>query len=347
MLSLKIYTLNTPFIYPFTISKGTKTHQPSLVVSLSFGALTGFGEAPAIAYYNVTVANMVEQLQAQRKLIEGYSLVDPERFWHFLHHLFPNNNFLINALDMAAWDLWGKLKRKSIAQFIGAPVHQPIITDYTIGIASQEQMVNKLRAKPWPVYKIKCGSPDDLIKIKALRAITQSPFRLDANAAWTYEQVLDILPELEQLGIVVLEQPLAKDNWQGMEQLMTKTKIPLFADEACVVETDVAKCAGHFNGINIKLTKCGGITPALRMIDHARKLGLQIMLGCMNETSIGSAAMAQLATKVDLIDMDGPLLLAQDVATGLNYDENGVVSVNFGLPGLGIQVNTALLEAVN
>ena len=138
------------------------------------------------------------------------------------------------------------------------------------------------------------------------------------------------------LGVELVEQPLAKDNWEGMEQLKQQGVLPLFADEGCVMEQDVAKCANYFDGINIKLTKCSGLTPALRMIADARKRGMKIMLGCMNESTIGSAALAHLGPLVDWLDMDGPLLLSEDLATGLTYDF-GKVSLP-SAPGLGITV---------
>jgi L-Ala-D/L-Glu epimerase len=342
MLSLQYFSINNEFHYPFTISKGTKTHQPALVVKLGFGNMAGYGEAPAITYYNTTVEGMITLLESKRKFIESYSLIDPERFWHFLHHLFPENNFLVCALDMAAWDLWGKLKNKSIAHLIGVAMNQPITTDYTIGIDTTEAMQAKMKANPWPIYKIKCGTFEDVEKIKALRSITTSPFRLDANAGWSIADAQKILLQLETLGIELVEQPLAKDNWEGMTALReTFAEVIFMADEACVTEHDVLPCAKCFNGINIKLTKCGGITPALRMIKQARQLELRIMLGCMNETSIGSAAMAQLALLVDYIDMDGPLLLKTDTATGLVYN-NGLVTIDFNKPGLSISVHENL-----
>ena len=132
----------------------------------------------------------------------------------------------------------------------------------------------------------------------------------------------------------MIEQPLAKDDWDGMKYLLSNSPLPLFADESCVTETDVEKCSKYFNGINIKLTKCGGITPARRMISQAKELGLKVMLGSMNESSIGSAAICQLSPLADYLDADGPLLLAEDLATGLDYT-NGKISCG-SKAGLGI-----------
>jgi L-alanine-DL-glutamate epimerase-like enolase superfamily enzyme len=166
------------------------------------------------------------------------------------------------------------------------------LTDYTIGLDSTEIMLKKMNENPWPIYKVKLASREDLEKLKALRSNTDAILRIDANAAWSVDDALFLLPEMEQLGIELIEQPLAKDNWEGMKEIKNKTQIPFIADESCVSESDVATCAGHFDGINIKLTKCSGLTPAKRMIEEARKLDLKVMMGCMNETEIGSEAIA-------------------------------------------------------
>lgn len=326
-----------PFRYPFTISKGTKTHQPTFIVELEHFGFRGYGEAPAITYYNISTDQMAADLQAKKQFVEKFAFSDPERYWHYLHHLFPQNPFLVCALDMAGWDLFGKIKRKPLHALWNLDPAASPVTDYTIGIDSTEKMLQKMKELPWPVYKIKAGQEQDLEILRELRRHTEAPFRVDANAAWSVEQALRIIPQLVELNVQLVEQPLAKDNWEGMKILYAMSPLPLFADEACVSEAEVDRCAGHFHGINIKLTKCSGITPARRMIKRARELNLQVMIGCMNESSIGSAAIAHLAPLVDMIDMDGPLLLAEDLAEGLQY-EAGNIRIN-DQPGLGITVN--------
>ncbi|GAC1384260.1 MAG: dipeptide epimerase [Ginsengibacter sp.] len=333
-MNLKYYEINTRFKYPFTISKGTKTHQPALIVELEFMGLKGYGEAPEIAYYQIPVSKMIEDIQAKKKLIEQFALTDPERYWHYLHHLLPANPFLVCALDMACWDLFGKLKRKSCAEMWGIQKEKLPLTDYTIGIDTISEMVRKVEEKPWPVYKIKLGTNQDIEIINELRKHTNSVFRVDANAAWTVDEALAKMEVFKDLNVELIEQPLAKDDWEGMKILFEKSSIPLFADESCVKEADVDKCAGYFHGVNIKLTKCSGPTPARRMIKRARELNMKVMLGTMNETSIGSAALAQLAGAVDYLDMDGTLLLESDVATSVKI-EMGEVALGEGY-GLGI-----------
>lgn len=329
--------INSPFKYPFTISKGTKTHQPAIIVQLEFMGFYGYGEAPAISYYDIPVEKMEADLLAKKRFIEQFTITDPERFWHFLHHLLPANPFLVCALDMAGWDLYGKMKRKSLQQLWGTTESDIPLTDYTIGIDTEVKMLAKMKEKPWPIYKIKVGDAGDMERVATIRKHTDAIIMVDANAGWSMEEALTKIPQLKALGVTVIEQPLSKDDWEGMKKLMQIEDVILIADETCVKEEDVERCVGYFHGINIKLTKCSGITPARRMITVAREKGMKIMLGCMNETTIGSAALLQLAAGVDYLDADGPLLLTEDTATGLTYN-HGILSGS-GAPGLGIEQN--------
>lgn len=340
-MKVQYWPYNLQFRHPFTISKGTKTHQPTLIVELEHFGIKGYGEAPAIAYYNIPVDKMIADLESKKTLVEKFAFTDPERYWHYLHHLFPQNNFLVCALDIAAWDIYGKMKNKKLYELWGGDISKNPICDYTIGIDPVEKMVAKMKELPWPIYKIKVGTPDDMAIVKALRANTDAVLRVDANAAWDVQTALALIPELQKLGVELVEQPLAKDDWEGMKILYKESPLPLFADEACVTEADVDKCAGHFHGINIKLTKCSGITPARRMISRARELDLQVMVGCMNESTVGAAAIAHLLPFIDHVDMDGPLLLQEDLATGIGYHQ-GRISYGEG-PGLGIEY-TGLCE---
>ena len=331
------YSFDLPFAYPFTISSGTKTHQPTFVVSLEHMGKIGYGEAPAISYYNIPVEKMVLDYEIKKMMIEKFAYTTPERYWHYLHHLIPANNFLVCALDIASWDMYGKISGKPLYQLWELDPEKSPFTDYTIGIDTIDKMVEKMNSKPWPIYKIKLGTDEDIDIIKALRKDTDAVLRVDANSGWTLQEALEKLPLLKDLGVEFVEQPLHKDDWQGMKELYKKSPLPLIADESCVLESDVLKCRDHFHGINIKLTKCSGITPAIRMIEQARLSNMKVMLGCMNESTIGSAAIAHLAPLADYIDMDGPLLLARDIAEGLTIS-NGKIGVS-GYPGLGINFN--------
>lgn len=327
---------NLKFKHPFTISRGTKTHQPTLIVELEHFGIKGYGEAPAISYYNIPVEKMIEDLEAKKTVIEKFAFTDPERFWHYCHHLFPNNSFLVCALDIAGWDLYGKMKRKKLYELWGLNIDKNPITDFTIGIDSMNVMIDKMKEMPWPIYKIKLGTEHDVEIITELRKHTSSTIRIDANAAWKPDEAMQKIKAFKDLDVELIEQPLVKDDWDGMKFLYEQSPLPLFADESCVDEKDVEKCHNYFHGVNIKLTKCSGITPAKRMISKAHELNMQVMVGSMNESSIGTAAIAHLLPLIDYVDMDGPLLLAEDIAEGVKFN-NGEIIYTEGY-GLGVNV---------
>lgn len=279
---------------------------------------------------------MVADLERKKSFVEKFAFTHPDRYWHYLHHLFPNNPFLVCALDIAAWDMYGQMCSKPLFELWGTQWKNEVVTDYTIGIDNIETMVAKMKEKPWPVYKIKLGTAEDIGIVKALREHTDAVFRVDANAGWQLQEAIELIPQLKELGVEFIEQPLAKDDWEGMKILYDRSVLPLIADESCVFETDVEKCYRHFHGINIKLTKCSGPTPALRMIEKARSLGMKVMMGSMNESTIGSAAIAHFLPQLDYVDVDGPLLLAEDLATGLTIDSGNVCVT--AQPGSGISL---------
>jgi L-alanine-DL-glutamate epimerase-like enolase superfamily enzyme len=229
------------------------------------------------------------------------------------------------------------MKKKQLHDLWNLDISKNPLTDITIGIDTVENMVAKMKETPWPIYKIKLGTPEDIHIMQQLRKHTDAVFRIDANAAWKAEEALEKIKIFKDLNVEFIEQPLAKDDWDGMKFLYEHSPLPLIADESCVSEHDVIKCKGHFHGINIKLTKCSGITPALRMIKEARELEMKVMVGCMNESSIGTAAIAQLLPLLDYVDMDGPLLLAEDVAKGVTYDYGKIIYPD-GY-GLGVKVD--------
>jgi L-alanine-DL-glutamate epimerase-like enolase superfamily enzyme len=153
-----------------------------------------------------------------------------------------------------------------------------------------------------------------------LRNHTDALFRVDANCGWTADQTIEFAPALKKLGVEFIEQPLPPEDVEGAKRAFEGSVLPLIADENCIVESDVERCAGRFHGINIKLTKCGGLAPARRMVTRARQLGLQVMAGCMTESTVGISAIAQLLPLLDYVDMDGAVLIAKDIATGVRLD---------------------------
>jgi L-alanine-DL-glutamate epimerase-like enolase superfamily enzyme len=210
-------TQELAFHHPFTISNGrTKSVQPTLIVALQLGNYVGFGEAPAITYYNVSIESMIQDIQLKQAHIEKFALTEPERYWHYLHHLLPKNPFLVAALDIACWDLFGNIKNKLLHELWNTNWDNLPLTNLTIGIDSLEKMVAKMKEAPAPIYKIKLGTPDDIAIVTELRKHTDAAFRVDVNGAWTLEEALEKIPQLQKLGVELIEQPLAKDNWEGM-----------------------------------------------------------------------------------------------------------------------------------
>jgi len=319
-LTLKKYVLSLK--HTFTISRESHDHQDTLIIALSSNGKTGYGESTSNPYYKITVASMTSEIEAIRTEIEAFELEHPEGFHRFLVEK-ELSNFAICALDLAAWDLYGKLKRQPLYSIWDTSKEKYPVTNYTIGIAPVEKMVEKMQETPWPIYKIKLGTNDDVAIVKALRKHTDAIFRIDANCAWSAEQTIENAPMLKALGVEFLEQPLKADDWEGHQKVMRNSVLPVIADESCIVETDVAKCITHFNGINVKLTKCGGLTPALRMLQEAKENGLKTMVGCMTESTVGISAIAQLVPQLDYVDMDGPLLLKRDIADGVQILKNG------------------------
>ena len=319
-LSLKKYVLALK--HTFSISRESHDYQDTLITSLSLDGQTGYGESTSNPYYKITVESMKAEIEGIRPEIEAFELCSPEQFHRFLVEK-QLSNFAICALDLAAWDLYGKLKGRALYDIWSTSKENYPITNYTIGLASIEEMVSKMKETPWPIYKIKLGTEDDVAIVKELRNHTDAVFRIDANCAWSAKETIMNAQQLKELGVEFLEQPLKADDWEGMEKVMHKSVLPVIADESCIVEGDVEKCGLHFNGINMKLTKCGGLTPALRMITKAKEMGLKVMVGCMTESTVGISAIAQLLPQLDYVDMDGPLLLKEDIADGIKILKDG------------------------
>ncbi|MCM8568084.1 dipeptide epimerase [Gramella jeungdoensis] len=321
-LELKKYVLELK--HTFTISRESHDTQDTLITCLSIDGHTGYGESTSNPYYKITFESMEKEIEAIREEIENFDFKEPEGFHDFLVSK-GLSNFSICALDLAAHDLYGKLQAKPLYEIWGTSNDQYPITNFTIGLDSIGKMVEKMEEQPWPIYKIKLGTDNDLEIVKELRKHTDAKFRVDANCAWEASQAIQYCRELKELGVEFIEQPLHAEDWEGMKKLQKEAVLPLIADESCIVEEDVDKCAGYFDGINIKLTKCAGLTPALRMIKKAKELGLKVMVGCMTESTVGISAIAQLLPQLDYVDMDGALLLKNDIAEGVEIRENGTV----------------------
>jgi L-Ala-D/L-Glu epimerase len=311
-----------PLRHVFRIAHGETAVQESLLVELREGGVSGYGEGAPLSYYGVTSGTIRRALESARGRIESETLDNPIALWERMLPMLGDQRFALCALDEAAHDLWGKKLGQPVYRLWGLELKDLPLSDYTIGIDPIDAMVRKMKEfDGWPIYKIKLGTSDDLAIVRELRRHTSATFRVDANCAWTAEQAVAYSRELKPLGVEFIEQPLAAGDWEGMRRVFAESALPVIADESCLVEEDVGRCRGFFHGVNIKLTKCGGMTPARRMIARARALGMKVMIGCMTESTVGISAIAQFLPLLDYVDMDGAVLIAKDVASGVRLEK--------------------------
>ncbi len=339
-MQLTYHKFDLPLKHVFTISRGSVAVQETLVVQLASDGKYGYGEATTNSFYGATIANMSSVIESVRQIVERGSLGDPLQLIASIAEKLPKErfaNFALNAIDQAIHDLWGKLRGEPVYRLWGLSTERIPFSDYTLGIDTPEKMVAKLNEMPgWPVYKIKLGTADDLGIVRELRKHTEALFRVDANCGWTAEQTVELAPVLKKLGVEFIEQPLPPEDAEGARRAFENSALPLIADENCIAEADVDRCAGLFHGINIKLVKCGGLAAARRMIGRARELGLKVMAGCMTESTVGISALAQLLPLLDYVDMDGAVLLAKDIATGVRLERGKCIYPNAN--GTGVEL---------
>ncbi|MFT4660501.1 MAG: L-alanine-DL-glutamate epimerase-like enolase superfamily enzyme [Patiriisocius sp.] len=336
-MKLTLHKLKHELVHPFTISRWTYTHTESLVVELSDGRNNGYGEATLNPYYqNTEIEYMANRLIEVQSLIDEHQNLSPELFWKKMEPALEDCPFALAALDQAFHDLDSRNKGLPLYESWGLdPTSQPQQC-YTLSIDGFDTMIARMKAKPWPVYKIKLGTDRDIDMVEALRQNTDSEFWVDANCSWNMEDAIRKSKELQKLGVTLIEQPLPDDQWDEMEEVFRKTNVPLIADESCKKLVDISKCINRFHGVNIKVMKCGGLTPAKRMINEARGVNMKVMVGCMAESTVGISAIAHLAPLIDFADMDGQHFIKNDPAEGVLVSGGGIVFP--GRPGTGVRI---------
>tara|TARA_R110002049_G_scaffold46487_1_gene135104 strand:- start:34802 stop:35848 length:1047 start_codon:yes stop_codon:yes gene_type:complete len=332
-MKLRLHRFRLPLEFEFTIARGSTSTQASLIVELEHQGHYGFGESTENDYYGHTLDSMSDSVMECRDTIESFVFGRPEQLWQQLQNRLVNDSFALSAIDLAAYDLFGKLRGQRTYEVFGLDWSNVPDSSYTIGIDAIDKMIAKLQTRPhWNIYKIKLGTDCDVDIIRALRKVTDAVFRVDANCGWTADETIANSHELKRLGVEFIEQPLPADAAiKDQQRVFQESALPIVADESCLVESDVRRCAGRFHGVNVKLCKCGGLTPAVRMLREARGLGMQTMVGCMVESSVGISGAAQLLPLLDYADLDGAVLLAQDVAEGVSIvDGQAKPSERFG-----------------
>jgi L-Ala-D/L-Glu epimerase len=315
----------------FRVAHGASDQRHNVLVHLD----DGVGEAAAVPYYGETQNGIIEYLKSVPELGD-----DPFDMDAVLSKRPPGSRAARSAIDEALHDLWGKKLGQPLYKLFGLNPDRLPLTSFTIGMDEPEVMAEQAKTSGHPILKIKLGSEKDEEIVAAIRQATDAKLRVDANAGWSREQALDIIPRLVQYDLEFIEQPLAVDDVEGYFWLREKLRaaklsIPIFADETAKTSQDVGRLAGAVDGVVVKTMKSEGIREAMRMIHTARAHDMQIMLSCMVESSVGVTAAAHLAPLCDYADLDGPLLIRNDPYRGLKYD-GARMTLPDG-PGLGLE----------
>ena len=325
MLTYQAVTLNLRT--PFRIAHGVSAQRHNVIVRLD----DGLGEAAAVAYHGETPQKIMDYLAAAVDRVSA----DPFALEDTLNALPVGSQAARAAIDLALHDRWGRALGQPLYRLFGLKPDRLPPTSFTIAMDEPAVMAQRAGDSQWPIIKIKLGGGDDEAMVRAIRSVTAAKLRVDANAGWSREQAAQLIPRLAQYDLEFVEQPLPVGDVDGLRWLRAqKLGVPIFADESIKTARDVAAHAGAVDGVVIKLMKTGGLREALRAIATARALDMQVMIGCMVETSIGVTAAAHLAALCDYADLDGPLLIANDPYVGVRYD--GARLMLPARPGLGI-----------
>ena len=312
----------------FSIAYGNYDKRDALVVKLSHLGKDGYGECVSINYYGINLEDFVLKLKEIQPRIENQKIIHPKEFFAFLEQ-FQLHHFLLSALDFAYWDLFGKLENKSFSDINQLENKTLAESSITISISEIDEQIRKIENSFWNKFKVKCNG-FNLKNTEKLLNLNRN-IALDANASFTKEDCLFIQETSGFQKLMYIEQPLEIGNF-GI--LKNGNSVNWMADEDCQDITFLEKLKPYYSSINIKLMKCGGLTPALEMITEAKKLGYKIMLGCMTESSIGISAGCAIAGLLDFADLDGANLISNDYATG-SFVDNGKIILS-EKPGLGI-----------
>ena len=317
-MKLTLHEVSLPLEHPFTISRGTMTHATSLYVVMEHDGVTGFGEVTENPYYGHTFESIRSSLDKANAHLDRYIDASPLDVWEDMADVVDGDMFALSALDIAAHDWRGKKFGIPTWQDWGLEWNDVVPSSYTIGIDTIDKMIEKLNEQPnWPIYKIKLGTENDLKMIESLRKHTDATFRVDANCAWSADEAIKKSAALKELGVEFIEQPLAYEAREADKiKVFQQSALPIIADEDCQVVSDVIKCNQMYHGVNVKICKCGGLSPGLKMLKQARELGMRTMVGCMIESSVGISGAAQLLPLLDYADLDGAFLLRDEPATG-------------------------------
>ena len=322
--------------HTWTIARGSNDFKEIVVVKIEKDGIVGIGESAPTTRYKETPDSSMNFLKAAEGLIKNSDLYQFHELDEKIHKLSGEYSAKA-ALDMAILDWVGKKLNLPLYKLLGLNKAKTPITSFSIGIDKPDVVKQKvLEAADFPLLKIKVGYPDDKEMVDAVRSVTDKKIRVDANEGWqTKEEAVEKINWLASMGVEFVEQPMAVDKLEDMKWVKQQVKIPLIADENVKTAKDIPSIVGAYDGINIKLMKCGGIQEALRMIAVARSLNLKIMLGCMIESSLAITAAAHISPLIDYADLDGNLLISNDPFTkGVKVEKGKLILPD--TPGLGV-----------
>lgn len=335
-LSFRAYDLQLK--HTFTIASNSRTTTPVMLVEIEFDGVVGCGEAAMPPYLGESHKTAAEFLSKVR--LDGFS--SPfllEDILEYVDKLDKGNYAAKASVDIALHDLIGKLVGQPLYRLWGLDPQKTPDTSFTIGIDEPEVVKEKVKeASPYNILKVKLGRGNDKEMIATIRTVTDKPLCVDVNQGWTDKhQALDMIHWLKEQGVVFVEQPMSKDKeaWEDMAWLTENSPLPTIADEALQTVSDVLPLKGIYSGINIKLMKCGGLHAARKMMTIARAMDMKVMIGCMTATSCAISAASQISPLVDWADLDGNLLISNDVYDGVKV-VSGKVTLN-ELPGIGVR----------
>lgn len=337
-----------PFRDPFRIARAEDHEAATTVIDeVELDGRVGLGEAFPVPYYGETVETIAVVQARLMGALSDLGSVPPtpaearawlERSSVLMAQSIGGHGGARMGLDIALHDLAGKASGLPLYQLLGTSADLPP-TDYSLGIDEPATVAERARAvSHFPALKIKVGGSNDIETLEAVRAEFDGPLRVDANTGWQPEAAVALIPELARLGVELVEQPFPAGYLPQSRWLQERSSLPIMLDESAVFEDDLIALEGAVAGVVVKLAKCGGVGPALRMIRRAKSMGMQVMLGCMVESSLGIAAAAGIAAEADWLDLDGNLLLANDPFVGLELDG----SCRWRLPatpGVGVEAH--------
>jgi L-alanine-DL-glutamate epimerase-like enolase superfamily enzyme len=327
--------------HTWTTVMASSDYRDTLFVEYARDGITGTGEGAPIIRYKESAETCLKAVESIRPWLLAQK---PEAFVKLMDGVFRRieGNFAAKAaLDIALLDWNAQKMGVPLWRWFGLDAADAPVTTFSIGIDKAEVIRQKVReAEEFPVLKIKVGLDNDEEVIAAVRSVTRKPLRVDANEGFrTKEEAVAKINWLEKQGVEFIEQPLPAANLEDMNWIRKRVHIPVIADEACLHPADIPRLAPYFDGVNVKVDKCGGLLEAKRMIEIARSLGLKVMLGCMVSSSVAITAAAHLSPLVDYADLDGNLLIANDPYEGVRVEKGKLILPD--RPGLGLRPRAA------